>query len=195
MCLHYRGHPHAVRAAGPGPCGLALASPPLAFIMDRERRYIGVPLLAVPPGSLASRSEVLRIIFSYNGGNMRGFRFTNMHCKLNTAGTTCSDPEEGCIAKGDLCIYRRIKAGWDIFPCISDLAAIRKIERLKARYDICVIQRGEDKQQTIEELATTFNFEAPDFETQIKSDRALSPEEKDQKLQVLMDYIGPEATR
>jgi hypothetical protein len=68
MCLHYRGHPHAVRAAGPGPCGLALASPPLAFIMDRERRYIGVPLLAVPPDSLASRSKVPAAVGGGAGG-------------------------------------------------------------------------------------------------------------------------------
>ena len=95
--------------------------------MDKARRYIGVPMLSVPDGVLASRSHVLRVIFSYNGGNMQGFRFSKMHCKLKDSDTTCSSEQDGCIAKGDLCIYRKVKAGWESFPCISDKAGIMKI--------------------------------------------------------------------
>jgi hypothetical protein len=55
---------------------------------------------------------------------MRGFRFTNMHCKLNTAGTTCSDPEEGCIAKGDIdfCTNAASPAWEEEVPWIASFA-------------------------------------------------------------------------
>jgi hypothetical protein len=166
--------------------------------MEKSRRYLGVPIQTVPPGKFASQKDVLRVIFSFNGGNMRGFKYSKMHCERETSSsgtsTICRDPQNGCIAKGELCIYQRVKANWDTFPCISDLGAIRKMERLKARYDANIMLKELDHKM-IDELETTFHFEAPDFEQQIMSDRVLSPAERTAKLNVLLDYVGPEATR
>jgi hypothetical protein len=57
VCVHYRGQYGQLdqAATGVGRVALALPSPPLAFVMDRPRRYIGVPLHSVRAGSLASR--------------------------------------------------------------------------------------------------------------------------------------------
>ena len=62
------------------------------------------------------------------------------------------------------------------------------------RYDANVILKGENT-TFVEELQETFQFELPEFKEHIMSDHVLSPEEKTLKLNVLMDYIGPEATR
>ena len=166
--------------------------------MNKERRYLGLPLLSVQDGKLASKRDVLQIIFSYNKGNMRGFKFSRMHCprmsSSSSLSTVCRDTQNGCIARGELCIFQKVKANWDTFPCISDVDAIKKIERLKMRYDANVILKGENT-AFVEELEKTFQFELPDFKEHIMSDHLLSPEEKTVKLNVLLDYIGPEATR
>ena len=39
-------------------------------IMKKESQYIGTLLRSLPDVKLASRSDVLQIIFSYNNGNM-----------------------------------------------------------------------------------------------------------------------------
>ena len=102
--------------------------------------------------------------------------------------------QEGCIAKGDLCQYQKMKANWNQFHCISDLNAITKIQRLKTRYDAAILLKI-DNHKMIEELKNTFHFEAPDFEQQIMSDPVLSPGQRRAKLDMLLDYIGPRATR
>ena len=155
-------------------------------------------MLAVPDKKLPSNSDVLRIIFGFNQGNMRGFKFSKMHCKRasssSTLNTTCRDPNTGCIAQGEKCIYQKIKANWETFPCIRDIHAIKKMERLKMRYDANVLLK-EDNVRFMEELETTFRLEVPDFKEQIMSDHVLSPQDRTKKLEVLLDYIGPEATR
>ena len=110
--------------------------------MDIPRKYLGTPLVQIPPGALPSNSDVLRRIFAFNNCNMRGFKLNLIHCRFDgTTNNTVCRKEQGCIAKGQPCIYQTIKKNWDDLPCISDKCAIEKIDYIKHNYHLVCKRR------------------------------------------------------
>ena len=163
--------------------------------MDQEKRYIGTPLEELPHHALHSCSTVLRFLYSFNNGNFQGFQFKKLHCSINreTKQTSCLE-ENGCISREDPCMFSRIKEPWRIFPCIQDSKAIEKLKRLKVRYEKS-IRKEPDDPAMIQELQAIFSLAVSNFKDVILGDTVLSPEERRTKLEILLDYLGPEATR
>ena len=163
--------------------------------MEKPRRYLGVPVPEVPHGALPSKSILLRRIFSFNNGNMQGFNFSKLHCPFDgNFGMVVCRKAEGCITRREPCLYRTILEPWNPFPIINDISIISKMQRLKKKYDkIC--KRKEDDEDFLQELETTFNISANNFQEIVSNDSSLSPLERREHVDVLLDYIGPEATR
>ena len=162
--------------------------------METARRYIGTPILQPPEGKLPTKAETLCYLFSYNNGNHRGFKMAKIHCGFDGNNSVICYKEGGCTSSDQLCMFRVLMKNWENFPCVTDNRIIEKIRAFKEKYSGVILRKRVDMAMTAE-LAETFNFASPNFEELINCDTALSPVDRQKKLETLLDFIGPNASR
>ena len=50
------------------------------FRAMNDIKYLGVPLLAPPAGVLPSKGDTVKLLYGYNGGNLKGFQGLDSIC-------------------------------------------------------------------------------------------------------------------
>lgn len=90
-----------------------------------------------------------------------------------------------------------IKAG---FPLVSDRFILERIKEAKEKYQENVKRKGRMTEEECEAYSnqldtTTFDISLPAWREQVLADSLLTEEEKRQKVDTMLDFIGPAATR
>ena len=85
---------------------------------------------------------------------------------------------------------------------VSDWTIKKKLKDLKDSYQGAVHSHKKGKTPEVEKAAysasletMTFNIASPAWREEVEADIILTEEEKRQKIEVLLDYIGPGASR
>ena len=173
----------------------------LASRMDQRLPFLGgAPLDQLEDNKLPSEAEVLRRLHGKSGNASGAIRAPrSLSCRLdNKPGVVCSRPG-GCLENNAPCFFYEVKQTWPNLPIVSDYRVMSKLDKLHTRYVAIkkVMHRfNEEKEEAIvKELEKTFDISKEGWREVIEEDNVLSREEKQEKIQVLQDYLEDGGTR
>ena len=159
------------------------------------------PILQAPAGHPVTEAEAIQLIWGAVNSNFRGFRGIPALC-CQVVGRKGICLEQGGCQRGAPCLLLKVKMCWGNagFPYFSrDSQIIDKLANLKQTFDKKrrnTKLKEDQKQQYREKLKnTTFNIAPMDWETRILQETFLSGATNRERIRVLKDYIGEEATR
>ena len=158
-----------------------------------------VSITRAPEGKLPSEADLILLIYNFTPQE-RKVGITKMCCPIRTKQSICSS-EEGCKSRGDPCLMLKLKERWSEaeMPLQDDDFNIQRImKKVKAKFDNRLKNRLTEvkRRSFVEGLQhTTVNLAPRNLEAIIQSDRILSQEQKQNKITIMRDYIGPEASR
>ena len=86
------------------------------------------------------------------------------------------------------------------FPMVSDRVIQEKLKEAKNKYEEAVHRKGratdaEGNTYSFNLESSTFNIALPAWREQVQADILLNDEQKRDKVECLLDYIGPATTR
>ena len=123
-----------------------------------------------------------------------------MCCPIRNAHSICSS-EEGCKSRGEQCLMLKVKDRWvkAEMPLQRDDFQIQRImKKTKAKFDNKNKNRLSEvnRRSFVESLQKiTMNLAPRNWEAMVLADGILSRDQKQNKITVLRDYIGPGASR
>ena len=169
-------------------------------------KYLGASIQELPRGILPSNKQVLQLFYGHFGGTLVGFRGWDqeeLHCLRITRGNmrnnrdnfSCEEPA-GCVMRGAPCFFRKIKSEWSRakFPTVVDKYLWEKLKKLKNKYSMECRKKNLNPNY-LEELNETFNMAPNNYVQIVTEDENIEPADKAEKIRVLNDYIGENATR
>ena len=167
-----------------------------------------IPLLELEPlaqalaGSLPSEAECLQLIWGHVNSNFSGFKgVASISCKVVGRKSIFPKPG-GWVELGNHCLLFKVKERWveSGFPTfLLDKHIIRKLINLKASFDKKKNNpriKAEEKERFVNKLkTTTMNLAPLDWERTILREQFLTASTNRERVRVLQDYIGDQATR
>ena len=179
--------------------GLARMEDPM---MERLPFLGGRPIVELEERKLASCAEVLRRQFGWFGNRNGAIRAPKtVTCSLDSkAVAMCFQPGK-CQDQGKPCFMFEVKklsvaAG---LPLVSDFVLLSRLEKMhnSHRSTIKNMDKMTDEQEEakVSELEQTFNIFAENWREMIENDDVLNMEEKEEKIEVLEDYLEEHGTR
>ena len=162
----------------------------------------GPPMVHLEANKLASSAEVVRRIYGWSGnisGSIRGPK--NISSRLdNKRVAGCTKPG-GCLDNNNPCLlYEVMRPGIDAkLPVMSAYRVLTKLEKLHTSYkDLRKHQdrftEGEEEAKA-NELEKTFNIFMEGWRETIEEDNLITREKKEEKIQLLEDYLEDGGTR
>jgi hypothetical protein len=166
------------------------------------------PLGQAPAGSLPSEAEVIQLLWGHVP-DFKGFRGVGSVCcsvvwraETRERRAICLDVAVGgCGGQESPCLLFKVKERWEeagIPTFDNDCNIITKISSLKAALEKKRKNKltEEQKQQYIDKLmTTTFNLAPSDWERRIRRETFRMNFTNVERIRIVLDYIGPEATR
>ena len=167
-------------------------------------------LAAIPPGTLASHLDFIRVLFHHQHYNFQGFNGLRSVCCIidrKTKKGRCHDEGDpttlwcdtraSCLQLGSPCLLAKVKINWEDahLPLKnSDDNIIRTLEKVKSDFDKKKkVGLSEADINALNE--STVNLAPQDWERIILSDKLTSANQHQQKIGIMRDYISPEGTR
>ena len=165
-------------------------------------------LLQAPPAKLPSEANAIQLIWGQVDSNFRGFQGVKSIC-CRVQGPANSKEKRGicrlqggCMENESPCLLFKIKERYleASLPILdNDYHIIQKITKLN---DGFLIKKrntrlaDEAKEEYVNKLRrTTLNLAPADFKRRIRGDQILSAVQHYQKITLMEDYVGPNATR
>ena len=106
------------------------------------------------------------------------------------------------MARGQRCILYKLKQRWleAVLPIQTDKNIIAKMKVVYKEYNNArksINRMGEGKRRELVDRwgADTFDLSVNNWEAAIHGDPVLSPADKEQKIALMLDYLGEDATR
>ena len=179
-------------------------------------KYLGVPLLVPPGGSLPSKGDTVKLLHGYNGGSLRGFQgLASICCSvliltipitfIITITTTFAQVsngcygENGCSEKEKKCFVFVLTTEWRAggLPLASQKMIRRRIEEAKKMHSAFVKRCRTPHQQDdfLNKMKETLQLGVENYSQKIHSDTSISQELRNSKVATMDDYFGVNATR
>ena len=169
--------------------------------MDQRLPFLGGPPMdKLEDNKLPSEAEVLRRLCGKSGnvsGAIRAPR--SLSCRLDSKRVAGCTKPGGCLENNVPCFFYEVKQTWPNLPIVSDHRVLSKLEKLHTRY--IAIKKSmhrydeEEEEAFVNELEKTFDISTEGWREEIEDDEVLSREEKEEKKEVLEDYLKDGGTR
>ena len=182
-----------------------------------------VPLLGkpgtreIPVGKLPSEGDFLQLLhgeIEARGGTVSSREVKDLCCRIKEekcqnkggegteveSGEALGMDEVHCLARGQPCLMGKMKKGWReaALPMKSDdYNILEQFKKLKQNFDKNKKpqQRAKHSQMADKYNKTTVNMAPSNWEEQIRHDTALTSARREEKINLLADYIGKNSTR